>query len=76
MTTFPFFMWLSSGQNLVLATAPKTPPSNVFYEIVFATDDVHEMKKYVAKKMPILKMRDSSDEYFAVNRPGGASHRL
>jgi len=75
MTTFPFFMQLGSGQNLVLATAPKTPPSNVFYEIVFATDDVHAMKKYVAaKKMPILKMSDSSDEYFAVIDPEG--HRI
>jgi len=43
---FPFFMQqLSSGQNLVLATAPKTPPSNLLYEIVFATDDVNAMKK-------------------------------
>src|SRR5205809_5359553 len=29
MTIFPFLMQLSSGQNLVLATAPKTPPSNL-----------------------------------------------
>jgi len=72
MTTFPFFMQLSSGQNLVLVTAPKTPPSNLFYEIVFATDNVHAMKKYLAaKKIPILKMRDSSDEYFAVIDPQG-----
>jgi len=75
MTTFPFFMQLSSGQNLVLVTAPKTPPSNLFYEIVFATDNVHAMKKYLAaKKIPILKMRDSGDEYFAVIDPEG--HRI
>ncbi len=75
MTAFSFFMQLSSGQNLMLATAPKMPPSNLFYEIVFATDDVHAMKKYLAaKKMPILTMRDSSDEYFAVIDPEG--HRI
>ena len=75
MTAFSFFMQLSSGQNLVLATAPKTPPSNLFYEMVLATDDVQAMKKYLAaKKIPILKMRDSSDEYFAVIDPEG--HRI
>ena len=70
---FPFFMQqLSSGQNLVLATAPKTPPSNLLYEIVFATDDVNAMKKYLAAKMiPIPKIRGSSDEYFAVIDPEG-----
>jgi catechol 2,3-dioxygenase-like lactoylglutathione lyase family enzyme len=74
MPTFPFFMQLSSGQNLVLATAPKMPPSNLFCEIVFATDDVHAMKNYLAaKKIPILKI-DSSDEYFAVMDPEG--HRI
>jgi catechol 2,3-dioxygenase-like lactoylglutathione lyase family enzyme len=73
--TFPFSVQLSSGQNLVLATAPKTPPSNLLYEIVFATDDVKAMKKYLAaKNIPILKMKGSRDEYFAVMDPEG--HRI
>ena len=73
--TFPFFMQLSSGQNLALATAPKTPPSSLLYEIVFATNDVHAMKKYLAaKKIPIPKIKGSSDEYFVVMDPEG--HRI
>src|SRR5438552_19169398 len=50
MTAFSFFMQLSSGQNLVLATAPKKLPSNLFYEIVFASDDVHALAQYLAAK--------------------------
>jgi catechol 2,3-dioxygenase-like lactoylglutathione lyase family enzyme len=76
MITFPFFMMqLSSGQNLVLATAAKTPPSNLLYEIVFATDDVNALKKYLAAKMtPTPKIEGSSDEYFAAMDPEG--HRI
>ncbi len=73
--TFPFFMHLTSGQDLALVTAPKTPPSNLLYEILFATDDLNAMKKYLAaKNIPILKMKSSSGEYFAVMDPEG--HRI
>ena len=75
MITFPLFIQLGSGQNLVLAKAPKTPPSCLLYEIVFATDDLNAMKKYLAEKnIPILKTKGSSAEYFAVMDPEG--HRI
>jgi catechol 2,3-dioxygenase-like lactoylglutathione lyase family enzyme len=65
------FSSLCSGQHLRLKEAPKPPSSALLAEVVFATDDVKAMKKYLEAKTII---KASGEQYFAVMDPEG--HRI
>jgi catechol 2,3-dioxygenase-like lactoylglutathione lyase family enzyme len=71
----PLIMSLSSGQQLTLSKPFKVPPPNLMYEIVFATENVQAMKKYLlANKIHIEKGEGTRDNYCAVIDPEG--HRI
>ena len=68
----PNFSSLCSGQNLRLRKPPGPPSSALLAEVVFATDDVKAMRKYLEAKKTIIKA--SGEQYFAVMDPEG--HRI
>ena len=71
----PLVMPLSSGQHLTLSKPLKAPPRNLLYEIVFATENVQALKKYLlANKIHIEKIEGTRDNYCAVIDPEG--HRI
>jgi len=71
----PLIMPLSSGQYLTLSKPLKVSPPNLLYEIVFATENVQAMKKYLlANKIHIEKVEGSRDNHCAVIDPEG--HRI
>jgi len=71
----PLVVPLSSGQHLTLSKPIKAPPRNLLYEIVFATENVQAMKKYLlANKIHIEKVEGTRDNYCAVIDPEG--HRI
>lgn len=73
--TSPLSIPLSSGQRLTLSTPPKTPPSNLLYELVFATEDVQAIKRYLAaNNISIQKQTHRDDRDFTVVDPEG--HRV
>jgi catechol 2,3-dioxygenase-like lactoylglutathione lyase family enzyme len=62
-----------SEQTLLLVAAGQSTPSTLLHEIVFATDNVNAMRKYLAATK--IRVLDSSNrEYFAVMDPEG--HRI
>ncbi|SRR6266478_1923418 len=61
-----------SGQHLRLKDAPKPLSSALLAEVVFATDDVKAMKKYL--KAEKLTIKDAGEQYVAVMDPEG--HRI
>jgi catechol 2,3-dioxygenase-like lactoylglutathione lyase family enzyme len=75
LIVLPIVMPLSSGQQLMISKPLKTPPPNLLYEILFSTDNVQAMKKYLlANKIPIEKVKGAPDSYCAVIDPEG--HRI
>jgi catechol 2,3-dioxygenase-like lactoylglutathione lyase family enzyme len=64
---------LCSDQTLKLMKPDQASPATLLHEIIFATEDVKSMKKYLrAKRIEILK--PSGARYFAVMDPEG--HRI
>jgi catechol 2,3-dioxygenase-like lactoylglutathione lyase family enzyme len=75
LLVLPLVMPLSSGQHLTLSKPLKAPPTNLLYEIVFATENVQAMKKFLlANKTRIEKVEGTRDNYCAVIDPEG--HRI
>src|SRR5260370_26288485 len=75
LLVLPLVMPLSSGQHLTLSKPLKAPPTNLLYEIVFATENVQAMKKFLlANKIRIEKVEGTRDNYCAVIDPEG--HRI
>jgi catechol 2,3-dioxygenase-like lactoylglutathione lyase family enzyme len=65
---------VSPTQRLTLSAAPETAPSNLLYEIVFATDDIKAMKKYLTfKKVQFDSAKSSATGYSVVDPEG---HRI
>src|SRR5579859_4296719 len=62
------------GQHLRLEKAPKSPPSSLLSEVVFSTEDVKEMRKYLAAKKAVIVKNSVGEQYFAVMDPEG--HRI
>src|SRR5260370_1655073 len=70
LLVLPLVMPLSSGQHLTLSKPLKAPPTNLLYEIVFATENVQAMKKFLlANKIRIEKVEGTRDNYCAVIHP-------
>jgi catechol 2,3-dioxygenase-like lactoylglutathione lyase family enzyme len=68
-------IFLLSGQVLTLSKAPNTPTPNLLVEIVFATDNLKNLKKYLsAHNIPIEKTKVSRKDHFSVLDPEG--HRI
>src|SRR2546423_80791 len=74
LTDPPFVLALNSGQIVALSKIPKISPTNLLYQVVFATDDVKAMKKYLQGKIAIEKTKASNEQYIAVMDPEG--HRI
>jgi catechol 2,3-dioxygenase-like lactoylglutathione lyase family enzyme len=75
LPVLPLVMSPSSGQQVMVSKPLKTPPPDLLYEIVFATDNVQAMKKYLlANKIPIEKGKRTPDNYCTVIDPEG--HRI
>jgi len=71
----PLVMPLSAGQHLTLSKPLKAPPPNLLYEIVFATENVQAMKKFLlANKIHLEKAEGTRENYCAVIDPEG--HRV
>jgi catechol 2,3-dioxygenase-like lactoylglutathione lyase family enzyme len=75
-STPPVIIPLSpTHQRLTLSAAPKLAPSNLLYEIVFATDDLKAMKKYLtANKVKFDSSKSISTTTCSVIDPEG--HRI
>jgi catechol 2,3-dioxygenase-like lactoylglutathione lyase family enzyme len=72
---FPLIAKLDSGQLVILSELHDTPPPNLLDEVVFATDNVQAMKKYLAaNQVAIENKKDLSGNYFSVIDPEG--HRI
>jgi len=63
-----------SAQNLKLEKPPEAPPTSLLAEVMFATDDVNAMKRYLVAKNAAIVKENSSEQYFAVLDPEG--HRI
>jgi catechol 2,3-dioxygenase-like lactoylglutathione lyase family enzyme len=72
---FPVVAQLNSGQQVILSDLPTTPPQSLLYEIVFAVDNVQEMRKYLfANGVSSEALKSARDSYFTVTDPEG--HRI
>src|SRR5258708_4073720 len=72
LLVLPLVMPLSSGQHLTLSKPLKAPPTNLLYEIVFATENVQAMKKFLLEnKIRIEKAAGTRENYCAVIDPEG-----
>ena len=69
----PLAMGLNSGQYVALSKSPQIPSSNLLHEIVFGTDNVRALKKYLLSREVSVE-NNSSDTYFALIDPEG--HRI
>ncbi len=68
------FSSFCSGQHLRLEKTPKSPSSSLLSEVVFATDDVKAMRKYLRARKVTFEKKSSGEQYFAVVDPEG--HRI
>jgi catechol 2,3-dioxygenase-like lactoylglutathione lyase family enzyme len=71
----PLIAKVNSGQQVLLAEPHGAPPSNLLYEVVFATDNVPAMRTFLsANHVTIEKLKIKSSNYFSVVDPEG--HRI
>jgi len=68
------FSSFCSGQHLRLEKTPKSPSSSLLSEVVFATDDVKAMRKYLRARKVTFEKKSSGEQYFVVVDPEG--HRI
>jgi catechol 2,3-dioxygenase-like lactoylglutathione lyase family enzyme len=62
-------------QGIVVSNAPSPAPSNLIEEIVFATDDIADLRRYLAaNKIPVSKPNKPEDDYLSLTDPEG--HRI
>jgi catechol 2,3-dioxygenase-like lactoylglutathione lyase family enzyme len=74
-STPPVIIPVSPTQRLTLSTAPEPTPSNLLYEIVFATDDIRAMKIYLtANNVQFESAKGSGATTCSVIDPEG--HRI
>jgi catechol 2,3-dioxygenase-like lactoylglutathione lyase family enzyme len=73
----PHFIFLGSTQYLSLSKVSKRPRPGFLHEIVFATDDLEAMKKYLRAKKIMIRLGRTvrgGEVYFEVMDPEG--HRI
>src|ERR1700730_5239457 len=71
----PLIAKINSGQQVLLAEPHGAPPSNLLYEVVFATENVPAMKEFLsANHVKIDMVKPGLKDYFSVVDPEG--HRI
>src|SRR4029077_11529781 len=71
----PVIAKINSGQQVLLAESHGATPTSLLYEVVFATDNVPAMRKFLsANHVRIENSKPASKDYFSVADPEG--HRI